>query len=113
MNPLSMIMALALFGLMVILGAVLVIFSAQKLRKRLSAGVTAKSEVLALSLRCFPLALGILFVAYGITAISKIIGLGELAGGTELTMASMAAQSIPVAVIFFVAYMFRSRQRHS
>jgi hydrogenase-4 membrane subunit HyfE len=102
-------MAFALFGLMVVLGAVLVTFSAQKLRKRLSAGVTAKSEVVALS----PLALGILFVVYGITAISKIIGLGELSGGTALTMANVAAQSIPVVIIFFIAYTFRSRQRHS
>lgn len=113
MNILSIILVFTLSGLMVIAGAVLVTVSVQKLRQQLSTGVTTRSEEVALALRCFPLALGILFVAYGITAFSKIIGLGDLAGGTALTMANIAGQSIPVVIIFFVAYLYRAQRRHN
>ena len=113
MNTLSLVGVLVLFGLMVVLGAVLVVFSARKLRRRLRAGVGAKSAMAILLLQCFPLAVGIVFVAYGITAIGKIIGFGELAGGTTLTVANIAAQSIPVVVVLWIAYILHSYQRHS
>ena len=107
MDTLGLLLALVLTGSLVLAGVVLAIFGIQGLRKQISAGDTFKSEVIALSLRCFPLALGIILVAYGAMTISKVIGLGELAGGTGNTMASIALQSIPMVIIIFIAYTIR------
>lgn len=74
MSPLSIILAFVLLGIMVILGAVLVVFSAQQLRQQLHVGNRAKwSGTMVVSLDIFVLVLGVLLAGYGILGTYRII----------------------------------------
>ncbi len=74
MNPLSIILVFALLGLMVILGAVLVVFGAQKLRQQLHVGNRAKwSGTMVVSLDILLLVLGLFLAGYGILRAYRII----------------------------------------
>jgi hypothetical protein len=67
-------MAFALLGLMVILGTVLVVFGAQKLRQQLHVGNRAKwSGTMVVSLDILALVLGLFLAGYGMLGTYRII----------------------------------------
>ena len=74
MSPLSIILIFALLGLMVILGAVVVAFSARKLRQQLYVvHQTRWPGMVALSLDVLLLVFGLILAIYGILGTYRII----------------------------------------
>ncbi len=74
MHPLSIILAFAFLGSLVVLGAVLVGFGAWRLRDSVHVGNPVRlSGVATLSLRSLLIALGLLLVVYGILGTYRII----------------------------------------
>ena len=74
MSPLSIILAFVLLGIMVTLGVILVVFSAQKLRQQLHVGNRVKwSGTMVVSLDILVLVLGVLLAGYGILGTYRII----------------------------------------
>lgn len=74
MSPLSIILAFVLLGIMVMLGVILVVFGAQKLRQQLHVGNRVKwSGTMVVSLDVLVLVLGVLLAGYGILGTYRII----------------------------------------
>lgn len=105
MNTLGIVLVMGLLGLMVVSGSIMSAFCIRRLR-RILATPGSRTQVLPVSMHCFPLAMGILFVVYGIAGINKLIGFGEMMFGTTNTLIGIAAQSIPVVIVFLGAYLF-------
>ena len=74
MNPLSIILAFAFLGSLVVLGTVLVGFGARSLWGQVHVGDTTRlSRVAALSLRSLLIALGLLLLFYGILGTYRVV----------------------------------------
>lgn len=108
MNAMGIVLVMCLLSGMVVLGAVMAAFCLRRLRQIL-AGADFSMQVLPLSLHCFPLALGMLFVVYGIAGINKVVGFGDMLTGTVQVFIVILAQSIPAVLIFLGAYLLLTR----
>lgn len=74
MSPISIVLAFTLLGLMVILGAVLIVLGAQKLRQQLHVGNRAKwTTTMAASLDILVLMFGVLLAGWGILGTYRIL----------------------------------------
>ncbi len=73
MHPLSIILAFAFLGSLVMLGVVLVGFGVRRLQQQVHDGNTTASRTLFVSLDIFLLALGLLLLVYGILGSYRIV----------------------------------------